>query len=176
MPPLQVLSAPERRWSFSPRTLFVVLALCWLVAPSNSEWSLLLLNCAFLGHVIHSRDELPDRVASHFRFDLQADGWVSRRTYLILMAALGLGFSFVFVAIAFAMRRAQVPFMPGHLVWFGCVFLGLLFAIHVLIVRANRNEPAMLSKMLWALLAAFQIAIVLWVATIISHDRWAWPK
>jgi hypothetical protein len=172
----KMTSAPERRLSFSPRTLFVVLALCWLVAPSNPDWSLLLLNCALLGYVIHSRDELPDRVASHFRLDLQANGWVSRRTYLVLTAALGFGLSLLFVALAFGMRRAQVPFMPGHLVWFGCLFLGLLFAIQVLIVRANRNDPAKLSKMLWALLAAFQIAIVLWVAAIISHGRWGWPK
>ena len=48
---------------------------------------------AYLAALITSSGLLPERVASHFNFEGQADSWTSRPVYLALMAVWGLGIS-----------------------------------------------------------------------------------
>jgi hypothetical protein len=167
---------PESRRSLTLRTLLVGLALCWLASPGNAEWCLLLATCAFVGYLVDSREQLPPRLASHFRFDLQADGWMNRRTYLLVFAALGVGIALSLEGVGILARGAQAEFMARHVAWFGCVFVAFLAGVHALIVRANRNEPARLPKLFWGLLAGFQVAIAAWVAAILAHDHWGWFK
>ncbi len=167
---------PESRRSLTLRTLLVGLLLCWLASPGNAEWCLLLVTCAFVGYLVDSREQLPQCLASHFRFDLEADGWMNRRTYLLVFAVLGVSSALMLEGVGVLARGAQAEFMARHLPWFGCVLLGFLAGVHALIVRANRDEPARLPKLFWGLLAGFQLAIVAWVAAIFAHDHWGWFK
>ena len=64
---------------------------------------LLLLLCA--AQIAYYGPKLPDRVASHFRFDGTPDGYSSRTTFLVLYAAL-MGFLMIcLLGIAWIIRR-----------------------------------------------------------------------
>ena len=78
----------DRRWiTFGIGSLVLSLA-CGLVVPNGAAWAFL-ITVAFIAQVVTDVDQLPIRVASHFTFDLHADGWLNRSSYLILMAAMG---------------------------------------------------------------------------------------
>lgn len=157
--------------------LLAVFLLDWIMGTARPEWPLLLIDCAFLAYVLKTRDQLPDRVASHFRFDLQPDGWLSRQAYLIFIIGSATGLSLLLLVLSFVLRGGNTDFMATHLIRFDCMFVCLFAGIHALVVQANRNSAARrLSKMFWVLLAGFQTMIVLWVITIVTHTRWGWPK
>lgn len=156
--------------------LMALFVLCWLYAPANPVWSLLLANFAYLAYLIHTSDLLPERVASHFDFQLRADKYMRRRTLLVVFGALGLlGLSGTITIFYFVLRGGRADFMARHLLWLGCLMLGFLAGIHALVVAANRRDPPSLPKTFWALLGLFEVAILAWAATIMTHEKWGWP-
>jgi hypothetical protein len=106
---------------------------------------------------------LPERVATHFNFSRAADGWMSRRAYLVLMAS---------IAVVVAGLVPLGLFVPGMLagnlqfqrlaLWIACLTLGLLLGMHELTVQANLREPAEMPRTVWLLLAVYLLAISLW--------------
>jgi hypothetical protein len=128
--------------------------------------SLLVLNVAFVAHLILSARRLPDPVASHFTFDGRADGWLRRRVYLAIVATIGPGLSVVSPVIVLALRNNQARLLAEHLAWVGCLLLGFIFGLHRLTVHANRTEPARLSmRQFWGLFAALAVGMIAWVLT-----------
>lgn len=129
--------------------------------------SLIFLDCALLGHLFLFAHELPERVASHFQFNGNADQWISRRAYVAIMAVIGPGLSGATLAFAFTLRNAAARSLGFHLAWAGCLLVGFIFGIHLLTIRANLATPARMPMgMFWALLGAFQIGMVVWVLAI----------
>lgn len=128
------------------------------------EVLLLLLNGVFIAHLIVSSRRLPERIATHFQFGGQADGWLGRRTYLVVMALVGPGLSILWPLISLALRNTPADFMGRRLVWVGCLLLGFVFGAHCHTVQANRRVPPELPmKHFWALFGMFQIGPVLWL-------------
>ena len=106
--------SPDRRRSpLGLRSLLVILALFWLAAPGNPAWLFLLLALGFLAYAIHTRDGLPDRVATHFAFNRQADGWMGRRTYLIFFSLFATCMSVAGPGFYRMVGGAQADFSPG---------------------------------------------------------------
>jgi hypothetical protein len=148
----------------------------FIVLNTAGGWVFCLLYCAFLTYIARTRGQLPEQVASHFRFDRVADGWMNRRTYLVVWVSLATGLSLLLVGLSIAARMAGANFIASHLLWAACLLLGLLIGVYALTIHANRCVPARLPRTFWTLLGAFQLGLFLWVAAIITHDRWGWPK
>ncbi len=165
--PTQDLPA-DRRWiTFGIGSLVLSLA-CGLIVPNGAAWALFLVTVAFIAHVVTDVNQLPIRVASHFSFDLRADGWLNRSSYLIVMAATGLAISLTNAAVAVATSMAHADFIGRDLLWFGCYFLAFIYSVHRLVVRANRTDPPRLAKApFWGVIATVPIALAIYVAAIV---------
>jgi hypothetical protein len=131
--------------------------------------SLLLMDCAFVAHLVVSARPLPDRIASHFQPGGQADGWVSRRAYLAIMTLMGPGLSLVWMGLVLALRNHPARFVGQHAAWAGCLVLGFIFGIHILTVKANQAAARQLPmNLFWGLFGTFQLGLIVWLLT--------WPK
>jgi hypothetical protein len=168
--PTQELPA-NRRWiKFGIGLLVLSLAAFGLIVPDSAAWALFLATVAFIALVVTDVDRLPIRVASHFTIDLLADGWLNRSSYLIVMVAAGLANSLTIAALAVATRMAKVDFIGRPALWLGCYMLIFLYAIHRLIVIANRTDPQRIAKAPFlGVIATFPIALAMWVAAIVSQ-------
>jgi ABC-type Fe3+ transport system permease subunit len=147
----------------------------------------------FVLSLIVSASLLPDRVATHFNGAGQADGWMSRSTHLLWMAAFGLLFPTFMIGVFWSTRflpssminiphrdywladerRAETAsFLVWHSVWFGCLTQGLVIGIHWLVVLSNQRQPPTL-PFLWvmAILAPFFLGIAAWVITLQQRFR-----
>jgi hypothetical protein len=165
--PTQDLPA-DRRWiTFGIGSLVLSLA-CGLFVPNGAAWALFLVTVAYIAHMVTDVNQLPIRVASHFSFDLRADGWLNRSSYLIVMAATGLAISLTNAAVAVATRMVHVDFIGRNTLWFGCYFLVFMYSVHRLIVRANRTDPPRLAKApFWGVITTVPIALAMFVAAIV---------
>jgi hypothetical protein len=139
-----------------------------------------------------SADELPDRVASHFNGAGQADGWMTRESYLAGMAAVVLGVT-AFIVGAFYVTRFLSPsainlpqrdywlaperrqetfsFLFRAGLWLATLNATLMLSLHWLLVAANKVQPPRLSSQVWWLLAAFLLAISVWSYLLIQRFR-----
>src|SRR3954468_21478203 len=63
-----------------------------------------LLYLCFLGYLISSAPQLPDRVATHFGAGGEPDGWMSRSSHLLFMGVFGLAFPLFVVGLFFILR------------------------------------------------------------------------
>ena len=151
----------------------------------------LLLYWAFAAALIASASCLPERVATHFGFEGQADGWMSRSFYL--------GFVGVFpavMALILAGVSALTQFLPAHYIniprrdyWLvperravtvGIIrsrltgllcLLTLFFAgLHGLTLAANRTHPPQLPMGgLLLLVIIFLVATMIWMALLLMR-------
>jgi uncharacterized membrane protein len=145
---------------------------------------------AYLAALITSSGQLPERVASHFNFEGQADSWTSRPVYLALMAVWGLGISWLLMSVAWMIRRlpASVINLPHRdywlaperrqqtsddvqqrMLWFSCLTLAFCLGIHYLVVDANQQQPSRLSQLVWAWLGVYLVALGAWLAMLLRH-------
>src|SRR6185295_9706960 len=78
-----------------------------------------LLYAGFAGFLAWSATELPARVASHFNFAGQPDGWMSRTSYLLVEAALAIGLPLFIVGISSLTRvlPARLWNLPHREYW-----------------------------------------------------------
>jgi hypothetical protein len=131
--------------------------------------ALLLIDCLFLAHVFYCARQLPARVASHFQFGGEADGWLSRRAYLTIMAFMGPGLSLVWIALVWALRDHPARLVFQHVAWAGGLLMGFLFGIHMLVVKANQlAAPRLPMNLFWSYFAVLQLGLIVWLLT--------WPK
>ena len=162
-------------------------------APIDSTTGavILLLFLGYLALLGVTASELPERVATHFGFNGQADGWMSRRAYLVFEC----GFP-VFIAGLFAVLSVLVRVLPAWCVniprkdywlaperraltgrllrdWLGWLLglLTLFFAgLHVLTLQANRAVPPQLPMGgLLLLVIAFFLGLLIWTALLLMR-------
>jgi len=56
-------------------------------------------------------------------------------------------------------------------IWLTCLNACFILGIHLLVVNANRSQPAQLSGRIWILGGLFAIGVFLWVYVLICHLR-----
>ncbi len=146
----------------------------------------------FLGMLWYDAPRLPERVASHFDAAGVADGWMSRITYLIVMAVFGLLFPLFVPLLSWAVRAAPASminlphrdywlarehrgatnaFLFRHALWLASLQMGLVIVIHRLTLNANRQDPPHLSNLVWAVLGVFLASTVVWGWQFVHHFR-----
>ncbi len=165
-------------------------------APTSSAFVLLAkagFVCAYgllILLLVQSYSQLPDPVACHFGADGQADGWLSRQGYFILVAGLPLFLGGLFWLIArqgvhfprainiprrdywlAPERRARTSdLLLCWLLWLGTLLTGLIGGTHELTVQANQVQPPQLATGgLLALLVSFSLALLIWVAGLLMR-------
>jgi len=127
---------------------------------------LLLLNVAFILHLVVSARRLPDTVAAHFLPNGVADGWLRRRTYLTIVTAIGPGVSLVWLGLVFFFPNPPLNALMEHIAWAGCLLLAFVFGVHCLTVKANRAPDAKLPMpFFWSFLVVLQLGMVVWAVT-----------
>ncbi len=115
---------------------------------------------------LSSVGELPERIAIHFAPDGQPDRWTNRETYLLaVLMSLALVPSLLVWMMAGLPRltdgRGQIPnaeywfaqerrqaterFLISHASWLGCMTVAIVYAMHLLILRANAVVPPSLA-------------------------------
>lgn len=114
-----------------------------------------------------ARSELPERVASHFGFSLEADGWMSRKGYLRTVTTLGLlvGAGVPLVFFGCVWQAGEVK-MQRLAMWLLPMTTSLMWAMHELTVEANRREPAKMSPRMWWLIGLYLVAINTWALAV----------
>jgi len=157
-------------------------------------WSYPVFSVLYLAGVallLGSSEALPERVATHFGFNGQADGWMSRRDYLVfesgfpaLIAGLFAGVSaLVRVLPAWCIniprkdywlapeRRALTGrLLRDRLGWLLCLLTLFFAGLHVLTLQANRVVPPQLpTGGLLLLVIAFFLGLLIWTALLLMR-------
>jgi uncharacterized membrane protein len=149
------------------------------------NWILVLPLAVFLIQLEYHRPQLPEKVASHFDAEGNANGWSSREEFLLIMAATVLGSFTVFAVISLVMgkvpvslinvprksywlaperRESTIALLRSWLAVFGIATQLLLMAIFEVTVQANlRDPPRIPGAMLWGILGAYLAFTVLWL-------------
>jgi ABC-type Fe3+ transport system permease subunit len=155
---------------------------------------LLVLLCAgFIGYIVVSSRQLPERVATHFDLRGEPDSWMSRSTHVGLMVATGIGFPGLLVGLCalagvLPAKLVNIPrrdywlaperrvetarWLVRHSIWMGCLAVVFITGIQYLIVEANRRAPARLSTvaiLIWA--GCFVAGAALWCLALVLHFR-----
>ncbi len=136
--------------------------------------------------------QLPERVASHFGFSGEANGWMSRQVYLVFMAFFGMIFPMIAPLaglligrlpmsvinlpnkeywLAPERREGTTAFLVSQLLRLAVLELGLVIVLHQLVVEANRQQPPRMSNMVWAVLAVFLVFMAGWIWSLVRHFR-----
>jgi uncharacterized membrane protein len=135
--------------------------------------------------VIYTTRYLPDRVATHFGGDNQANGWMSRDFYLLFILSFTIGIScFVsFVVgtlprkfpqwinvpnrdywLAPERREESLRYLNAHGKRLACLIVMMMLGMHYVILKANYMQPPMLPLSSFApILVGFSVALVWWV-------------
>ncbi len=160
----------------------------------SSRGLLLLLGflyLGFIGFVVGSYDQLPERVATHFDGHGQPNGWMSRTGCVAF--SLILGFVFPLTAVVASGVAGRLPDqrlnlphrdywlsperrdathagLRRHALGFAGIGLGFVAGIHALILHANRPGATRLS-LTWMLvvIGGFLAAVAIWGFTLIRH-------
>ena len=135
--------------------------------------------------VIYTTRYLPDRVATHFGGDNQANGWMSRDGYLLFILSFTIGISCLvsFVVGTLPGKFPQWINVPNRDYWLapqrreeslrylnaqgkrlGCLIVMMMLGMHYVILKANYMQPPMLPLSSFApILVGFSVALVWWV-------------
>src|SRR6478736_3772473 len=129
-----------------------------------SRWAIILLlalYAVFAGSLIYAAGELPQRVATHFDFQGNPNGWMSKQADLLFMGALGVGLPLFLIGVCYATRflpagmvnipnreywlaperRAQTSaYVGAQSIWLGCVTVAFMTVVHLLVVFANQQS------------------------------------
>ena len=138
--------------SSTPRVFRTLIALQWLVLPAIAAVYAL------------SWSRLPSQLATHFNFENQPNGWMSRDGSLIFTLVLAT----IFVAInSWALLRIT---KPGPAAWalmafFYVILWTLLWATNSIIAYNTRHEPVKVAPVLSVGIGAAVIVVILALAT-----------
>ncbi len=117
-----------------------------------------------VAYLAYSAQWLPERVASHFGLDFNANSWMPRPVHLVLIGIVPLLFVGVFSALRLLplpagcfnlphreywlspeRRAGTVAFIFRQGLWFACLVTGFMAGIQYLIVQANTPATAHLA-------------------------------
>jgi hypothetical protein len=135
--------------------------------------------------IVATSSTLPERVASHFIHGGQANGWMPRESYVMFILGAAVLVPLVVATFIAWLPRAfpRAVNLPNRMYWFdpdrrdatfaslstfafafGSVLSVLIAGLHWAVVQANaRNPPVLAESAVNALLAAFAVAIVVWL-------------
>lgn len=152
---------------------------------------LALLYAGFVALVWLTREQLPERVASHFGASGRADGWMSRDSHVRYVMTFGLVFPMVVPAICYCVRflpaaliniprreywlaperKAETTdYLFRHSLWLGCLAVCFIAGSHWMVVDANLSIPPRLSTPLLASVAGgFIVGLVCWVGVLLRR-------
>jgi uncharacterized membrane protein len=155
---------------------------------------LLLLWVCFAVCVFATANQLPERVATHFNLQGEANGWMTRSTHIIMMSIFGVLFPLFFVGIFWLIgsvpssminiprrdywlapeRAAETyRYFKRHGLWLACWAVCFAMGIHVVVVLANREAPAHISgTLIWLLAGVFIAGIAAWCVSMMWHFRY----
>ena len=152
-------------------------------------FSALLAVCVFLA--VTGSSGVPENVAIHFNAKNEADAWVDRDQYriLLLLCLVGLPLLLVWV-MAWLPRltggKGQIPdheywfaherrdeterFLLAHACWLGTITVAVIYGVHISIQRANAAAPATLaSDQLLTMLLVYVCGLGWWIASFLRH-------
>jgi hypothetical protein len=153
---------------------------------------LAVLYAVFVVMLVRDAARLPERVATHFDFRGQPDGWMSSQGYLAFMTVFGLVFPLVPAALCLLVRLLpdsliNLPhreywlaperrdetagYLVGHMLWLSCMMSGLTIVLHQMTVEANLQAPPQLSNTTWGYMAMFLVGLFLWIFMLVRHFR-----
>lgn len=156
---------------------------------------LLVLWVAFAIFATLANQDLPERVATHFGSHGQPGGWMTRVGYRRTIMAFAILFPLSFVGIFSALRwvpsrfigipnrefylagderSASLRFLIRHGLWFACLSVLFVAAVHASIVDANRTDPPHLRNS-WILgaVGGYVLSTILWC--VVLHRRFCRP-
>jgi uncharacterized membrane protein len=161
-------------------------------SPSKALYVCGLLIFLALVHMVHYYPLLPDRVADHFGFSGEANGWSPKSEFVIVYAALMLFMAVVFVGLAFLMpkfpprtlnmtnkdywlaleRRAETyRFVTSQIIWFGNLTMAFIIATMHMTISFNLGKSVRLGIGFWVLLGGYLVLIT--VLSIMMIRRFA---
>jgi hypothetical protein len=158
---------------------------------SSAMPHLLLVLIGTVSFILFSGQLLPPVVASHFAAGGNADGFMPRNGYLVLMAPISVGIPLL-VALCNGLLRFVPPSMvnlPNRDYWLAperkeetyaflrnhCIYLAVLVAlflcfVHCLVLQANALEPPQLLLPLFIPgSVCFLLAVCVWIAVLFAH-------
>jgi uncharacterized membrane protein len=131
---------------------------------------------------------LPERIATHFDIAGQPNGWMSRGTYLHLMAWLAVLTPLPLLVImplcswltkdanrsdpATIERRRETAFVVQRFViGFGALLVLFFAGMHLLVVVANEGpgQPRLSASGIWGLAALFTFSALLWTVPMVRR-------
>jgi serine/threonine-protein kinase len=143
--------------------------------------------------VLNTTAELPAYVASHFRGDGLADGFMRRDAYrwFILVFAVGLPLLLVVLITYLPRRFPQATNIPNRDFWFaperreqtlaslgqwalqlGCLFTLFACGVHWLVIQANARQPPRLANgPFLTMLVVFLVILGGWVVALLRRFR-----
>ena len=152
---------------------------------ARSLASLICLMVFSLTFVIYTSYYLPANVATHFSFNNDPDGWMTRNAYLLLILTLLVSIPLVInVGISLLSQRfphlvnlpnrdywlasqrlnESLDFLAAHGHRLGRLVMVLMTGLHFVVLVANRADPpALPQSWLMALVVGFVFALAMWV-------------
>jgi uncharacterized membrane protein len=149
----------------------------------------LLVVCALF--TLTTSASLPENVAIHFDAKNNADAWVARDHYRILILLCLVGVPLLLVWLMARLPRltggkGQIPdyeywfaterrdaterFLLAHSCWLGTITAAVIYGIHVSIQRANAVVPATLAiDQLSTMLFIYICGLAWWIASFLRH-------
>ncbi len=121
-------------------------------------------------------DQLPERIASHFNINNQADGWISKSGYIFFHYGIILFFFFLFWGLSFFIPRFPPSLMnmpnkeywlseerkertflilQAMVFWIGNACLALFIYVFYEVIMANINGTGKISSLSWVSILIF---------------------
>lgn len=142
-------------------------------------------------YILMTIAQLPDTVATHFRGDGYANGFMTRPGYRLFMLIFTLGLPLLLVGLIgylpgsysrwsnlphkdywFAPeRRAQsLAYLRRLAYWFGSLMVLFSVGLHGLVLDANAQMPARLDNDVFLIfMLLFLLGLVIWVVALLRH-------
>lgn len=136
---------------------------------------------------------LAEPVATHFDGAGHPNGWMTRSTYAIFMAAFGIGLPLLIMGLLRVVpirssKRIKIPnrsywlaperraetlqFLNWHMAWLANLMVFFVIAIHHLVLLANAARPVMLPHApLFFVIGCFLAGMAVWMALLYYRFR-----
>jgi len=150
-----------------------------------TPWLYIAVVVACAAFIVSTSGDLPERVASHFGRDGQANGWMPREMYVRFILGAAVLVPLILVALLAWLPRSfpRAVNLPNRAYWFaeerrdttlasmsmfawtfGALLAALVAGVHWAVVEANvRRPPVLAESAIEALLAGFGLTIGLWI-------------
>jgi uncharacterized membrane protein len=152
---------------------------------ASSLVTLICLMVFSITFVIYTSYYLPGTVATHFNFNNEPDGWMTRNRYVLLILALLVSVPTI-ISVGISALSEKCPhlinipngdywlapprldesldFLASHGYRLGRLVIVLMTGLHYLVLVANRTEPPMLpGSWFMPIMVGFIVALFLWV-------------